>query len=102
VGTGSVRPVPGGTGPVPIPKPYLKYWNPSESAGITGKPGRVFPHGNRPVHGRVNPDPIQRRACNNKNSDVALRSGLAAAAADLELRSDELCQAKPHVSDQLS
>jgi hypothetical protein len=43
------------SGPVLTLKPYLKYCEPSEPAGFTGKPGRFFPNGGRSVHGRVNP-----------------------------------------------
>jgi hypothetical protein len=62
VGTGPVRPIPGGTGPVLYmnrsgshPKVCLIFLTLGEPAGSTGLPVSFFNRGNRPSHGLGNP-----------------------------------------------
>jgi hypothetical protein len=55
LGTGPVRPVPGGTGPVPTHKSCLYFFNTSESAGFTGLPTGFLNRGNRSGSGFGNP-----------------------------------------------
>jgi hypothetical protein len=62
VGTGPVRPVPGGSGPTRYmnrsgshPEPCLKFLTHSEPSGLTSLPARFLNRGNRPSHRSVNP-----------------------------------------------